>query len=60
MSKPLGTIIDERVRTFAESVRSGMHGFQPGKSWWIVKHIEQTNIIQKSLKCICKEREASM
>ena len=42
MPKPLGTIIDERVRTFAESVRNGMFGFKPGKSWWIVKHTSES------------------
>ena len=31
------TDIDERIRTFAESVRKGIHGFKPGESWWIVK-----------------------
>jgi hypothetical protein len=45
MSKISDADIDERVRTFAESVRNGMHGFQPGKSWWIVR---QTSKSRKS------------
>jgi hypothetical protein len=42
MFKISGTIIDERVRTFAESVRKGIHGFKPGETWWIVKHTSES------------------
>jgi hypothetical protein len=37
MSDITRAVIDERIRTFAESVRKGIHGFKPGESWWIVK-----------------------
>ena len=45
MSKSPGADLDERVRTFAESVRNGMHGFKPGDSWWLLR---RTKMSQKN------------
>ncbi len=53
MSKSSCADLDERVRTFAESVRNGMYGFKPGNSWWQVKptmpHNSFISIINSSM-----------
>jgi len=30
------------MRSFAESVRNGMHGFRPGESWWLVRQTSKS------------------
>ncbi len=40
--------IDERIRIFAENVRDKLHGFQPGESWWVVKHTKKSRSYYKN------------
>jgi hypothetical protein len=42
MSTMSRAVIDDRICTFAKSVRDGLHNFKPGQSWWVVKHTNKS------------------
>ncbi len=48
-------VIDERVRAFADRVRSKLFGFEPGKSWWIVKHTIKTKELYPCAVTLCDQ-----
>jgi hypothetical protein len=55
MSDSSGVDIDERVRTFADSVRNELFGFKPGETWWIVKHTNKSKELYPRAITLCDQ-----
>ena len=49
------TVIDERVRAFADRVRSKLFGFEPGRFWWIVKHTKKSKELYPNAITLCNQ-----